>query len=61
MDRTLLQEVWVQDLADHCVVFLNQTVYSLGASLYSGVEMGTRKLSGKPDEMPGGGGGGVTL
>ena len=33
-------------------------MYSLGASLYSGVEMGTGKLSGKPDEMPGGGGGG---
>ena len=40
-----------------CVVFLAKTRYSHSASLYPGVEMGTSKLSGKPDEMLGGSGG----
>ena len=38
----------------HCVVFLDKTLYSHSASLHPGVQMGTSKLAGKPDEMLGG-------
>ena len=38
----------------HCVVFLCKTLYSHSASLHPGLQMGTSKLSGKPDEMLGG-------
>ena len=38
----------------HCVVFLGKTLCSHSASLHPGVQMGTSKLSGKPDEMLGG-------
>ena len=37
----------------HGVVFLGKTLYSHSASLHPGVEMDTRELSGKPDEMLG--------
>ena len=36
---------------DICVVFLGKTLHSHSASLHPGVEMGTSKLSGKPDKM----------
>ena len=36
----------------HCLVFLRKTPYSYSASLHPRVEMGTRELSGKPDNMP---------
>ena len=42
----------------YCAVFLGKTLYSHSASLYKGVQMGTSKLTGKPDEMLWGGGGG---
>ena len=31
----------------HCVVFLGKTLYSHGASLHPGVQMGTSELLGK--------------
>ena len=34
-------------------VISSMTLYSLCASLHPGVQMGTSKLSGKPDEMLG--------
>ena len=40
----------------HCVLFLGKTLYSHSASFHPGVEMGTGELSGKPDEILGGGG-----
>ena len=37
----------------HCVVFLGKTLYSHGASLQPGVQMGTSELLGKPDNLRG--------
>ena len=37
----------------HCVVFLGKTLYSHGASLHSGVQMGTSELLGKPSKLLG--------
>ena len=45
-------EVWVQDPANPCVVFLGRSLHSHHASLHPDVP-GT-ELSGKPDEMQGG-------
>ena len=46
---TLSQEIWVQVLA-----WSLYAVLGYGTSLHPGVEMGTDKLKGKPDEMLGG-------
>ena len=35
----------------HCVVFLGKTLYSQGASLHPGVQMGTRKNEGSNPAM----------
>ena len=37
----------------HCVVFLDETLYSHSASLHPGVQMITGKLLGKPDKLRG--------
>ena len=44
----------------HCVVFLGKTLYSHSASLHPGVYTDTGELLGKPSNLWGGGGGGVT-
>ena len=41
----------------HCVIFLGKIIYFHSTSLYPGVKR-LPALSGKPDEMLGGGGGG---
>ena len=48
-------EVWVQDPANPCVVFLadhSTLTMPLSTQMYPG--LGTGELSGKPDEMQGG-------
>ena len=44
-----------------CAVFSGKTFYSHGASLHPGVQMGTNKLSGKPDKVLRRGGAGRNL
>ena len=53
--------VLVWDLAGHWIVFLDKTLYSHSAPLHLGVETGIGVLSGKPNEIQVGGGGGGNL
>lgn len=46
-------EAWFKTKPDQCVVFLAKTLHSDSSSLYPGVQIGTSKFSGKPDEMLG--------